>query len=71
MIARLNEINVPTLLLWDRDDTVFPLEQSRVYLEAIPRSELIVYDHCGHFPMKELPDRTAGDFLAFISKSSQ
>lgn len=69
MIARLNEIKVPTLLLWGRDDKVFPLETSSEFLAAIPDSQLVVYDPCGHFPMEEFPEHSARDLREFLSST--
>jgi pimeloyl-ACP methyl ester carboxylesterase len=43
-----------------------PLECGRLYNKAIPGSELVVIDRCGHVPQMEKPEeflRIALDFL--------
>lgn len=66
MMARLAEISVPTLVLWGREDALIPVALASVYTQTIAHSKLIVYDHCGHIPMEELPDRSAADVRAFV-----
>ena len=67
MVARLNEIRVPTLVVWGRDDIVFPDSESAKFAEAIPSAKLIIYDQCGHWPAQELPGRTVSDFENFVA----
>jgi pimeloyl-ACP methyl ester carboxylesterase len=67
MVARLKEIRQPTLILWGRNDIVFPSSQAKLFAEAIPSVKLIVYEQCGHWPMEELPDRSVEDLQAFLS----
>jgi pimeloyl-ACP methyl ester carboxylesterase len=71
MVARLKEIRLPVLLLWGRQDTVFPLSQADVFRNAIPSAKLVVYDHCGHWPSEEVPDQSAAEVLSFISERQQ
>jgi pimeloyl-ACP methyl ester carboxylesterase len=66
MIARLNEITVPTLVLWGRQDGLIPVRLSDVYKEKIPHATVIIYDNCGHLPMEEVADRSAADVRAFV-----
>lgn len=68
MMARLTEIRAPVLLLWGREDPVFPLLQANVFVRAIPSATLIVYDRCGHWPMQEVAARSAADILTFVSQ---
>jgi pimeloyl-ACP methyl ester carboxylesterase len=66
MIGRLGEIGAPTLILWGRDDPVFPARLGSVLAEAIPKARLILYESCGHLPMIEQPERTTRDMIAFL-----
>jgi pimeloyl-ACP methyl ester carboxylesterase len=68
IVARLKEIRLPVLLLWGRQDTVFPPLQAEVFLSAIPSAKLVTYDHCGHWPLEEVADQSAAEVLAFVSK---
>jgi pimeloyl-ACP methyl ester carboxylesterase len=66
MMARLNEIAVPTLVLWGREDGLLPARLATVYAEKIPHASVIIYDHCGHLPMEEAANRSAADLRAFV-----
>jgi len=67
MVERLREISLPTLILWGRDDIVFPVSQAGQFAGAIPSTRLVVYEDCGHWPMQECPDRSAEELVAFTS----
>ena len=62
----LPRLQVPTLIVWGREDRIVPLECGELYQQAIPRSRLEVLDQCGHYPHLEQPDtftRLVRDFL--------
>jgi pimeloyl-ACP methyl ester carboxylesterase len=67
MVARLKDITLPTLLLWGRNDIVFPLAHADQFTQAISSAKLFVYDACGHWPMAEQAARAAEDIMAFVS----
>ena len=45
----------PTLLVWDREDAIAPVECGEIYQRAIPRSRLSIIEDCGHMPEMEKP----------------
>lgn len=45
---KLNEINVPTLIISGREDKIIPCEDSVSMFHKIPNSELILLSNCGH-----------------------
>ena len=51
----MNKINVPTLLIYGKDDDVTPLSLGYEIKENIQNSELIEMDECGHFPYIDAP----------------
>ncbi len=57
ILDRLEEIEVPTLLVWGRDDLVVPAADAPGYEQRISDSELVIFDDCGHVPMAERPTR--------------
>ena len=57
ILDRLEEIEVPTLLVWGRDDLIVPASDAPGYEERISDSELVIFDDCGHVPMAERPVR--------------
>ena len=61
-------IDVPTLIVWGRQDPLVPLEPSSSRLhEGIKGSKLVVpAERCGHIPHEELPDPVLGEIAAFL-----
>jgi pimeloyl-ACP methyl ester carboxylesterase len=64
---RLEEIEVPTLVIWGRNDRVVPVPAALAYQQRIgDNAELVIFDHCGHCPQIERPLRfnhVVEDFL--------
>ena len=65
-VAMLTRIQVPTLLMWGRDDRVTPLDGSLAAMRFIPRCELHVFYDCGHWTMIERKDEFESTVLAFL-----
>jgi pimeloyl-ACP methyl ester carboxylesterase len=53
---RISEIEVPTLLLWGRQDIVTPPEAAEGFNRMIRGSKLVWFENCGHAPMIECAD---------------
>ena len=62
----LARVNIPTRILWGRQDRLVPLECGELYHQAIPGSELVVVDDCGHSPQVEKPDEFVRLALEFL-----
>jgi pimeloyl-ACP methyl ester carboxylesterase len=64
---RLEEIEVPTLIVWGRNDRVVPVPAALSYKKRIgDNAELLIFDRCGHVPQMEHParfNRVVGDFM--------
>ncbi len=64
---RLEEIGVPTLIVWGRNDRIVPVPAALSYKKRIgDNAELVIYDECGHVPQLERPvrfNREVQDFL--------
>ncbi len=55
---RLQEIEVPTLVVWGRQDRVVPVPAATHYQRLIgANARTEVFDRCGHLPMLERPVR--------------
>lgn len=55
---RLEEIGVPTLIVWGRNDRVVPVPAALSYKKRIgDNAELVIFDECGHVPEMERPLR--------------
>jgi pimeloyl-ACP methyl ester carboxylesterase len=62
----LARVVAPTRIVWGREDKLIPLECGTLYQQAIPGSELIVLDGCGHAPHLEKPDAFVAAAMQFL-----
>lgn len=69
MTGRYEEISVPTLLLWGRNDPVVPLWVGERLAEALPRGRLEIIPDCGHMPQEERPDETLDWLRRFLEET--
>lgn len=53
----LERVEVPVLLVWGRLDRMVPHSSARRVMEALPDTDLVLLDDCGHCPQIELPGR--------------
>ena len=60
-------IQVPTLLLWCRDDQIIDASSAQAYADRIAQSAVVMLDECNHMPMMEQPEETAQVMLEFLS----
>ena len=61
----LAPITAPTLVMWGKDDVLIDVAEAE-YFKKIVNSTFIVYEHVGHVPQEELPERSAADVLRFL-----
>ena len=69
---KLDQIKVPTLLIWGQQDTITPHYVGEKFNELIENSKLVFIDKCGHAPMMEHPEefnRVLEKFLENLDKS--
>jgi pimeloyl-ACP methyl ester carboxylesterase len=67
----LNQIKLPTLLVWGNNDTITPPFVAQEFNKLIPNSELHFVDKCGHAPMMEVPDEFNAILHKFIKKLNE
>lgn len=68
-LRRLPRIEVPTLVIWGRDDPVNSFEEvGAPTANNLPNAKLIVYDNTGHAVPVEQADRFASDVLEFLGR---
>lgn len=65
---RIAELKLPTLILWGGKDKLVPPSVARQFQQAIPGSELVLFDDLGHVPQQEDPARTVAPVQAFLDK---
>lgn len=54
---RLEEIEIPTMIVWGMDDWVIPSVAALSYHRRIPDSRLEIFERTGHVPQLERPER--------------
>ncbi len=64
VIGMYPRIEVPTLIIWGREDKIIPLENGVRLHQAMRNSQLIVIERCGHDP----PDERPKELLEVIRK---
>jgi len=64
----LNQIKVPTCLIWGKNDIVTPPFVAEEFKKLIPNSELHFIDKCGHAPMMEVPEEFNKILEGFLAK---
>ena len=60
-------LTAPTCLLWGAEDRITPPGTAREFEKLLPRARLLFLPGCGHAPMIEKVQETAGAYLAFIN----
>jgi pimeloyl-ACP methyl ester carboxylesterase len=63
--AYLRGVQVPTLIVWGREDAILPLNCGELYHQALANSTLQVIDRCGHSPALEKPQEFLRAVLDF------
>lgn len=65
--AKVPTINIPSLVLWGRQDGILDGEEfANKFVETLPDASLQWVDECGHVPHLEQPDKTADAIASFL-----
>jgi pimeloyl-ACP methyl ester carboxylesterase len=59
--------DVPTLIVWGGRDRIIPVGHGHSTHDAVPGSELVVFDDAGHFPHADDPDRFTDALEKFMA----
>jgi len=65
---QINELKLPTLILWGEQDTVIPVSHANAFKQEIEGSEVITYPNAGHLPQEEIPVLVANDIRRWLSE---
>ena len=68
LVRRYPEVDVPTLLVWGRQDPVVPAWVGRRLADDLPDADLVLLDRCGHLPQEERPDEALEAVTAFLER---
>lgn len=59
------KINIPTLLIWGKDDQLMPLKYAKDF--KIPNSKLVIFNNCGHYPHVEKVEEFNKTVVQFLN----
>jgi len=65
--AMLGKVQVPTLLVWGKQERIIPLECATLCQQSMAGATLRVVEECGHFGHLEKPDELAAIVREFVS----
>ncbi|HMV97014.1 MAG TPA: alpha/beta hydrolase [Anaerolineales bacterium] len=65
---RVGKLQKNTLLIWGKNDTTVPFENSMEILKAIPHAEFHAIEACGHIPHYEKPEIVNKILMEFLEK---
>lgn len=68
---RLSRLDMPSLLVWGRNDIVTPPEVGEEFRDRMPNARLEFIDKCGHAPMIEHPDTFNALTLEFLEERAE
>lgn len=64
----LHRIDVPTLVLWGREDRIIPQGYGKAFTDLIAHSHLRVIEECGHLPHVEKAGEMVSNVETFIEE---
>lgn len=64
----LPSLDLPVLIVWGRQDRALSVQMAYRAAQRVPRSELVIYDRCGHLPMYEKADEFNRDLTDFLQR---
>lgn len=67
LLHRLEEVEVPTLIVWGRDDRVVPSADAAGYGRRLRNSSTVIFADTGHLPQLERPVRFNRVLETFLS----
>jgi pimeloyl-ACP methyl ester carboxylesterase len=62
----LSRVSIPTRIVWGANDRLIPLECGQMFNKAIPGSDLVVINDCGHVPQLEKTEEFVKTALEFF-----
>jgi 4,5:9,10-diseco-3-hydroxy-5,9,17-trioxoandrosta-1(10),2-diene-4-oate hydrolase len=68
IMENLSAIKAPTLIIWGKEDSVFPVDNADVALKNIPNARLKVFERCGHVAHLEYPDEFNSLVTEFLAE---
>ena len=68
---KIDQVSVPTLILWGNEDQYFPATNAMRFATDIHGAEVKLYEDVGHLPMEEIPKDSVSDLVSFIQTQAE
>lgn len=69
MAARYQKLKTPSLLVWCNRDPIVPLRSGRKLRKTLPKSRLVIFRGCQHFPQEERPTDLVRKIRSFFARN--
>jgi pimeloyl-ACP methyl ester carboxylesterase len=66
LLDSLPQLQMPTLVVWGTDDSVFPKEQGQDAVSRLQQGHLALIPDCGHLPHIERPELFTDELSKFL-----
>jgi pimeloyl-ACP methyl ester carboxylesterase len=70
ILERLEELKLPTLVIWGREDVRGIYERAVAAVKRLPNAKLVTVVKCGHIPYIEHPSLFNQTVLEFLTAQS-
>jgi pimeloyl-ACP methyl ester carboxylesterase len=70
ILDQLGDVDVPTLIVWGRNDRVVPPQDAVSYGQQLRNSRTVIFDDTGHLPQLERPVRFNRVLETFLNESA-
>ena len=68
----LHRITVPSLVVWGREDKIFPWQYAELWMKRLPDPRgLVMVEQCGHAPHVEKADEVIPKVRAFLKEAAR
>lgn len=67
--SKVKDIEVPTLIIWGKEDKWIPVSDAYKFHKDIKNSKLVILGGCGHAPQEEMPDKVSELIKEFIEEN--
>jgi 2-hydroxy-6-oxonona-2,4-dienedioate hydrolase len=64
----LDRIKIPVLVIFGQQDGTVPVSDGQLVAQRVPGSQIVLIDHCGHFPMYEQTQQYLDALLPFLTQ---
>jgi pimeloyl-ACP methyl ester carboxylesterase len=65
---RLREIKIPVLGIYGRNDRIVNPNQGEILANGVPLAQVVYFEHSGHFPMLDEPERFHQTLREFLDR---